>query len=36
MDYVVFLDLAFDLCRVVGFRIGLAFAPDSRGREHLF
>ena len=33
MEYVVLVDLVLDLCRVVGFQIGLVFVPDSRGLE---
>ena len=36
MEYAAFVDLAFDLCRVVGFQIGLVFVLDSQGLEHLF
>ena len=35
MEFAVLVDLAFDLCRVVGFQIGLVFVPDSRGLERL-
>ena len=35
MEFAVLVDLAFDLCRVVGLQIGLVFVPDSRGLERL-
>ena len=35
MDCLALVDLAFDLCRVVGFQIGLVFVPGSRGLERL-
>ena len=36
MEYAALVDLVFDLCRVVGFQIGLVFVLDNQDLEHLF
>ena len=35
MEFAALVDLVFDLCRVVGFQIGLEFVLDNQDLEHL-